>query len=77
MAAFDFEKNLTKKNIEAIFKMIDSDGNGSISREELRLFLNIDSSNPLLEEILEEVDSNKDGLISFEEFIKSVDNLFI
>lgn len=56
--------------------MIDEDGNGTISREELQNFLNLDSESLLLQEILEEVDVNKDGLISMEEFLDAVENLF-
>lgn len=76
MAAFDFQKNLNRENIEHIFSMIDEDGNKTISKDELKKFLNIDVSNPILDEILNEVDKNGDGVISLEEFLKGVENLF-
>ncbi len=49
MATFDFKKNLTNKNFKEIFDMIDIDGNQSISKEELRKFLNLGKGNPLVD----------------------------
>ena len=76
MAAYDFQANLNKQNLEEIFTLIDEDGSGTISSEELRKFLNLDSDSILLEEIMNEVDSNNDGEISLDEFLHNVTNLF-
>ena len=56
----------------SLFKVFDADGDGLISKREVREVyrkLGETISEEVLNEMLEEVDSNQDGQISFEEFI--------
>ncbi len=76
MATFDFKKNLTKENLQSIFRLIDEDHNDVITKDEMQRFLNVNNENQILIEIFEEVDKNGDGVISLEEFMDSVTNLF-
>ena len=50
--------------------MFDKDGNGSISIDEVKEVLSFDQSldESIVKEIVEQVDANGDGEISFEEF---------
>lgn len=71
----DTPKNTSKEQVEdlrATFSMFDTDGSGSISREELLIVLrrfgqNIESLN--LSNIMNEIDSNNDGVVDFNEFL--------
>lgn len=63
MTAFDFQKNLSQQNVRQIFDQVDSDHSGTIDIEELRVFLNVGEDSTLLGQILNEVDSNSDGVI--------------
>lgn len=76
MATYNFKKYLSKNVIKEIFDMIDDDGNGFICAEELKVFLNLDDNDPLIVEILKEADKNGDDLISPEEFILCIGNIF-
>ncbi|EGR29296.1 protein kinase domain protein [Ichthyophthirius multifiliis] len=68
MAAANKEQILSKIKMEQAFKIFDQDGNGTISKDELSNIMgNIEEG--FWKEILEECDSNKDGVISQNEFI--------
>jgi|TARA_B110001450_G_scaffold250597_1_gene269506 Ca2+-binding EF-hand superfamily protein len=65
------EKNLISNNkLQTAFKMFDKDGGGSISTDEIKQVLsfgqNLDEK--VVNQIIEQVDANGDGEISFEEF---------
>ena len=64
-----------KKNFNLIvqsFNFFDLDENGLISKDEMALILrkeNPDISDEIIEFMMQEVDTNNDGVCSFEEFI--------
>jgi calcium-dependent protein kinase len=65
------EKNLLSNNkLQTAFKMFDKDGGGTISIEEIKEVLsfgqNLDEK--LIQQIINQVDANGDGEISYEEF---------
>jgi len=69
---------LCKENLMSAFKMIDKDGSGMISVDELKQAF--DSTGDKKEEklwlqIMEEVDKNKDGEISLEEFMDTMTSM--
>jgi calcium-dependent protein kinase len=71
-AAVDRRVLLSQKNLEHAFKIFDTDGNGKITCDELSgIFhaghsnLNEETMEVLWKEILEDMDTNKDGQISF------------
>jgi len=69
MAATNRQKMLNKEKLENTFKIFDKDGNGSISKEEIKSLLCARSEDKkIIEEIMKEVDSNGDGEISLNEF---------
>ena len=69
MAATNRQKMLQKEKLEATFKIFDKDGNGSISKEEIKSLLCTRSDDKkVIDEIIKEVDSNGDGEISLNEF---------
>ena len=71
MAATNRQKMLQKEKLEATFKIFDKDGNGSISKEEIKSLLCTRSDDKkIIDEIIKEVDSNGDGEISLNEFKK-------
>lgn len=65
------EKNILSNNkLHTAFKMFDKDGGGSISTEEIKQVLsfgqNLDEA--VVNQIIQQVDANGDGEISYEEF---------
>ena len=71
VAATMNEKNLLSNNkLQTAFKMFDKDGGGSISTDEIKQVLsfgqNLDEA--VVQQIIEQVDKNGDGEISYEEF---------
>lgn len=65
------EKNLLSNNkLHTAFKMFDKDGGGSISTDEIKQVLsfgqNLDEA--VVNQIIQQVDANGDGEISYEEF---------
>ena len=71
-ASLNKEKLLSKDNIKLAFDLFDKDGSGSISKEELKEVLgkgqNQEVNDTVWNNIIKEIDSNSDGLISFDEF---------
>ena len=69
-AAFNKEKLINEKNLKAIFKMFDQDGDGSISPAELKAAFgggngNDTKSEEVWNEVLDSVDKDNDGVISY------------
>lgn len=69
-AGLDPSKLLSKKNLELAFAMIDADGSGKISGEELKTVLSHGSTvdEGVWEELIDEADRNGDGEIDLAEF---------
>lgn len=69
-AAIDKAHLLSKDNLKAAFNMLDRDGGGTITVDELKAAFDShgDKDDKLWKEIMDEVDTNHDNQISFEEF---------
>ncbi len=63
---------LNESNIKATFEMIDEDGNGQLTIDELKKAFDVEDSqsksNNIWTEIIKEVDRDGDGQISYKEF---------
>ena len=70
-AAFQKQVLLQEDNLERAFKIFDVDGDGQITLDELKggFGANNSQEDKLWKEIMMEVDTNGDGLISYEEFV--------
>ncbi len=73
----DMRQLLTKKNLMIAFKMFDIDENGELSLNEIKEALGVIDDDPLdkgnkgmIGKVLENIDSDGNGTISFEEFEK-------
>lgn len=71
IATMNRQKMLSREHMEAAFRAFDLDGNGTISKDELRTLLsgNHHYSEEVWEGIVKEVDQNGDGVIDFKEFV--------
>jgi calcium-dependent protein kinase len=70
-ASIDKEKLLTEKNLKLAFDRFDKDKSGGISSNELKCILggsNLQTKDIVWKSIIQEIDENGDGQISFEEF---------
>ena len=69
MAATNRQKLLNKEKLDATFKIFDKDGNGSISKDEIKSLLCVKTEDrKIIDDIMKEVDSNGDDEISLNEF---------
>ena len=67
-AAIDKAVMLNKKNLESTFKLFDTDNSGMITVDELKAVFDTSGNKKdegLWQDIMKEVDKNKDGVISF------------
>jgi Ca2+-binding EF-hand superfamily protein len=73
-ATMDYENLTTEKNLKLAFDYFDKDHSGTLSPDEIREVLGLSEDNEksrkIVNDIIEEVDENGDGLISFDEFKK-------
>jgi calcium-dependent protein kinase len=73
-ATLEKKKYMREDRLWSAFRVFDIDGNGTISREELRKILlggNVDvEGDKSLDDVIREVDTDGDGEISFDEFVK-------
>lgn len=78
LATVNHRKLLTRDRLTQVFKMFDSDGSGTISREEIKDFFSMSEGGDdgFAQELIEEVDKNGDGEISFNEFKEMMEKLF-
>ncbi|MCQ2821129.1 MAG: protein kinase [archaeon] len=76
VASIGKQKLLNNARLEETFKMFDKDGNGSISREEIKMALGNSMDEKTLEDLIKEVDTNGDGEISLKEFKDMMISLF-
>lgn len=71
-AAFQKDMLLSTKNLQGAFRMFDADGDGTVSKEELKLVFGgghvSQRGEQVWDEIMAEVDKNNDGVISYDEF---------
>jgi calcium-dependent protein kinase len=73
IASINKEKILTEKNLKMAFDVFDRDKNGGISHDELKYILgeyNPNAKEYLWKKMIQQIDLNKDGQISYEEFHK-------
>lgn len=64
-AAVDWQEKLTRTIVESAFKAFDVDGNGSITKEELKEVLGGEQllDDDVWQELVQEVDTNGDGVV--------------
>lgn len=76
-------KIFTKENLSAVFKLIDSDGNGFVDKKQLSEILqsnfmfNIENNHTIMhgkevDDIMSACDKNGDGKIDFNEFMNAM-----
>ena len=73
IASINKEKILTEKNLKMAFNVFDRDRNGGISQNELKFILgeyNMNAKDSLWHKMIQQIDLNQDGQISYEEFHK-------
>jgi Ca2+-binding EF-hand superfamily protein len=76
--ALEHKKLLTRENLEITFKMIDSDGSGTIEIDELRKAFEAGGKKRTIEfwkNFISSIDDNKDGVIQLDEFIRGMEKL--
>ena len=71
-AAFQKDMLLSGNNLQGAFRMFDTDGDGTVTKDELKEVFGgghvSQRGEAVWDEIMNEVDKNNDGVISFEEF---------
>ena len=71
IASINKEKILTEKNLKMAFNVFDRDKSGGISQNELKFILgeyNVNAKEYLWKKMIQQIDLNQDGQISYEEF---------
>ena len=70
LATMDYKKGIREKELRQIFNLIDKDRNGCLDRDEIAEFFNLTGADKAdsLQQLIDEADTNKDGLITMEEF---------
>ena len=71
IASINKEKILTEKNLKMAFDVFDRDKSGGISQNELKYILgeyNVNAKEYLWKKMIQQIDLNQDGQISYEEF---------
>lgn len=70
LATVNHKKLLSQERMTQVFKMFDKDGSGTIDNNEIKEFFSMSGaeSDGFVGELIEEVDKNGDGEISFQEF---------
>ena len=61
----------TDAKLQAAFKLFDKDGSGFLSSKEIKEILSFGGNSPekVIENVLKDADENKDGEISYDEFV--------
>lgn len=70
LATVDYKKGIQDAQLKQIFDLIDKDKSKTLEKSEIAEFFGLGdkSQEAQLQELMEEVDANKDGKISFDEF---------
>lgn len=74
MAFYDSKCSFQANELREIFNQIDTNKNGTVNKFELKKFLNVKDSS-ILDNIFGAVDSNKDEMITFEEFLIALESI--
>lgn len=71
MAACDFHKCLSESELKKIFNIIDKNGDGTLSVDEIAEFFKLTGPENLnhIRKMMKEIDTNSDGIIQFSEFV--------
>ncbi|OMJ85801.1 hypothetical protein SteCoe_12794 [Stentor coeruleus] len=69
-ATVNKNKAYCRKNLENAFKRFDKNGDGQIDKEELRESLGKSAYESIVNRMVDEADTNKDGKINFDEFVE-------
>jgi Ca2+-binding EF-hand superfamily protein len=77
LATVDHKKLCDKDKLGKVFKIIDSDSSGSISRREIKEFFSMGDTKDdrFAMELIEEIDKNNDGEIDEAEFYQMMGNV--
>ena len=70
-ASIDINKILTDENVKIVFQLFDANNTGKITPMELKKVMDInaaDVSDEVWAQIIDDIDLDKDGVISFYEF---------
>ncbi|CAD8214550.1 unnamed protein product [Paramecium pentaurelia] len=65
---------LSRQRIEQSFKLFDLDGNGLITKQELNELFDEEIDEEMWQEILDQCDTDNDGMINLNEFINLLEN---
>lgn len=78
LATVNYKNDIHEKELRQIFNIIDKDKSGTLSRNEIGEFFNLSGKEQAdqLKALIDEADSNKDGVISVDEFF-NIMNLFL
>ena len=79
LATVNQKKLLSEERLKQVFKMFDTDDSDSISRKEIHAFFSMGNEatdENFVNEMIEEVDKNGDGEISFEEFKQMMGKMY-
>jgi len=77
MATMNEKDLITNEKLKAAFNLFDKDGSGTISPDEIRRALGLDSTDKHLNDLIAEVDENGDGEIQFDEFCHMMKRLTV
>ncbi|CAD8074409.1 unnamed protein product [Paramecium primaurelia] len=73
-ATINKEKSLSRQRIEQSFKLFDLDQNGLITKQELNELFDEEIDEQMWQEILDQCDTDNDGMINLTEFINLLEN---
>ncbi|CAD8178920.1 unnamed protein product [Paramecium octaurelia] len=73
-ATINKEKSLSRQRIEQSFKLFDLDQNGLITKQELNELFDEEIDEQMWQEILDQCDTDNDGMINLNEFINLLEN---
>ena len=75
-ACMEQKTYLREENLIQTFMMLDFDGSGKISKEEIKFALNGDIDDEILDKLIQAFDLNGDGEVDYREFLIGMANLY-